>query len=179
MRSASTIEILGGGPAGLYAAILVRRLMPHVERTRHRAESPRRHVRIRGGLLGPGAGVPRGRRPRDPRRHRPGDGTLARHGPPPSAGRGDDRRRRVLRRRKTGELIEILCARVRKRSAQRFASRIPIRHLDELDGDLIVGADGVNSLVRRSDKAAFCTAPCGALRQPFRLVRNAIARSTR
>ena len=31
MRRISTIEILGGGPAGLYTAILVRRLMPHVK----------------------------------------------------------------------------------------------------------------------------------------------------
>ena len=31
MSGISTIEILGGGPAGLYAAILVRRLMPHMK----------------------------------------------------------------------------------------------------------------------------------------------------
>ena len=67
------------------------------EGTRHRAESARRHVRIRSRLLRPGAGVPRGRRPRDPRSRRAGDGALARHDSPPPAGRGDARRSRILR----------------------------------------------------------------------------------
>ena len=52
------------------------------------------------------------------------------------------------------ELIEILGARAEALGATtRFAH--PIRHLEELDCDLIVGADGINSLVRRSDEAAF------------------------
>ncbi len=52
------------------------------------------------------------------------------------------------------ELIEIL-----RRHAEsldidlRFAH--PVRDLDELDADLVVGADGLNSLVRRSDEAVF------------------------
>ena len=136
----------------------------------HRAESPRRHLRIRSRLLGPGTGVPRGRRPRDPRRHRPGDGALARHGPQPPAGRGDDRRRRVLGHRETRSHRNPAHARRSARGddsllasdpAPRRAGRGPDRgrRRPQLPGPPI-------------GRGGLLTAP-RALRQPLRMVRNA------
>ena len=153
MSGISTIEILGGGPAGLYAAILVRRLMPHVK-VRVTEQNPR------GATFGFGVVfsdraleflkaddpethdlvAPAMERWRDMILHHP-QGAVTLDGVGFSAiGRLD--------------LIEILGARAQALGAvMRFAH--PIRHLEELDGDLIVGADGLNSLVRRSDEAAF------------------------
>ena len=152
-RAISTIEILGGGPAGLYTAILVRRLMPHV-RVRVTEQNPR------GATFGFGvvfsdraleflqaddpqthaAIAPALERWRDMVLNHP-QGAVSVDGVGFSAiGRLD--------------LIRILCARAEALGATiRFSH--PVRHLDELDGDLIVGADGLNSLVRRSDEAAF------------------------
>ena len=153
MRRDSTIEILGGGPAGLYTAILVRRLMPHVN-VRVTEQNPR------GATFGFGvvfsdralefleaddpethaAIAPAMERWRDMILNHP-QGAVTIDGVGFSAiGRLD--------------LIEILCARAEALGATiRFSH--PVRRLDELDGDLIVGADGLNSLVRRLDEAAF------------------------
>ena len=153
MRRDTTIEILGGGPAGLYAAILARRLMPHVN-VRVTEQNPR------GATFGFGvvfsdralefleaddpeihaAIAPAMERWRDMVLHHP-------RGAVTIDGVGFSAVGRLA-------LIEILCARAEALGATiRFSH--PIRHLDELDGDLIVGADGVNSLVRRADEAAF------------------------
>ena len=153
MRRGSTIEILGGGPAGLYTAILVRRLMPHV-RVRVTEQNPR------GATFGFGvvfsdralefleaddpethaAIAPAMARWRDMVLHHPLGGVTI-------DGVGFSAIGRL-------ELLEILCTR-----AEAFGAAIrfshPVRHLDELDGNLIVGADGINSLVRSSDEAAF------------------------
>ena len=153
MRRVSTIEILGGGPAGLYTAIHVRRLMPHVK-VRVTEQNPR------GATFGFGVVfsdraleflaaddpethdlvAPAMERWRDMILHHP-QGAVTLDGVGFSA----------IGRLK---LIEILGARAEALGVTtRFAH--PIRHLEELDGDLIVGADGLNSLVRRSDEAAF------------------------
>ena len=153
MRRISTIDILGGGPAGLYTAILVRRLMPHVK-VRVTEQNPR------GATFGFGVVfsdraleflaaddpethdlvAPAMERWRDMILHHP-QGAVTLDGVGFSAiGRL--------------ELIEILGARAQALGAtMRFAH--PIRHIEELDGDLIVGADGLHSLVRSSDEAAF------------------------
>ena len=153
MRRISAIEILGGGPAGLYTAILVRRRMPHVS-VRVTEQNPR------GATFGFGvvfsdralefleaddpethaAIAPAMERWRDMVLNHP-QGAVTIDGVGFSAiGRLD--------------LIEILRARAEALGTTiRFSH--PIRHLEELDGDLIVGADGLNSLVRRSDEAAF------------------------
>ena len=153
MHGVSTIEILGGGPGGLYTAILVRRLMPHV-RVRVTEQNPR------GATFGFGVVfsdraleflesddpethdlvAPAMERWRDMILNHP-QGAVTLDGVGFSAiGRLD--------------LIEILGARAEALGATtRFAH--PIRHIEELDADLIVGADGLNSLVRRSDETAF------------------------
>ena len=170
MRRNSTIEILGGGPAGLYAAILVRRLMPHV-RVRVTEQNPR------GATFGFGV-VFSDRaleflQADDPETHAAISPAMERwrnmvlHHPQGAVtidGVGFSAIGRL-------ELLEILCTRAEVLGAAiRFSH--PVRHLDELDGDLIVGADGLNSLVRRSDEASLRSAR-GALRQPLCLVRNA------
>ena len=153
MRRNSTIEILGGGPAGLYAAILVRRLMPHVK-VRVTEQNPR------GATFG--FGVVFSDRALefldadDPETH----AAIA----PATEGWRDmvlDHPRGAVVIDGVGfsaigrlELIDILCTRAEALGATiRFSH--PVRHLGELHGDLIVGADGLNSLVRRSDEATF------------------------
>ena len=153
MRRISTIEILGGGPAGLYTAILVRWLMPHVK-VRVTEQNPRGATFGFGVVFSDralefleaddpethGLVAPAMERWRDMILHHP-QGAVTLDGVGFSAiGRL--------------ELIEILGARAEALGATtRFAH--PIRHIEELDGDLIVGADGLNSLVRRSDEDAF------------------------
>jgi 2-polyprenyl-6-methoxyphenol hydroxylase-like FAD-dependent oxidoreductase len=153
MSKLSSIEILGGGPAGLYTAILVRKLLPNV-RVRVteqnpegatfgfgvvfsdqaleflRAEDPETHDLI----------TPHMERWRNMTLNLP-DGTVTLDGVGFTAiGRL--------------ELIEILKNRAR-------ALDVPIRFntqlhsLDELDADLVIGADGLNSLVRQSMEATF------------------------
>ena len=153
MRRISTIEILGGGPAGLYTAILVRRLMPHVK-VRVTEQNPR------GATFGFGvvfsdralefleADDPETHAVIAPAMERWRDMVLNHpRGAVTIDGVGFSAIGRL-------ELIDILCTRAQALGATiRFSH--PIRRLDELGGDLIVGADGLNSLVRRSDEAAF------------------------
>ena len=153
MRRGSTIEIVGGGPAGLYTAILVRRLMPRV-RVRVTEQNSR------GATFG--FGVVFSDRALefleadDPETHAAISPAMERwrnmvlHHPLGAVtidGVGFSAIGRL-------DLLEILCTRAEALGVTiRFSH--PVRHLDELDGDLIVGADGLNSLVRRSDEAAF------------------------
>jgi 2-polyprenyl-6-methoxyphenol hydroxylase-like FAD-dependent oxidoreductase len=153
MRQLSKVDILGGGPAGLYTAILLRRLMPHV------------HVRVteqnpEGATFGFGvvfsaealdflkADDPDIHALVTPHMERWQNMTL--NLPDEKIvldGVGFSAIGRL-------ELIEIL----RKHAAtlgveMRYGHQVVA--MDELDGDLIVGADGLNSLVRQSFEADF------------------------
>lgn len=153
MARLSDVEILGAGPAGLYTAILLRRLMPHV-RVRVAEQNPE------GATFGFAVVfsdqaleflksddsethdlvTPHMERWRNMTLNLPG-GTVTLDGVGFTAiGRL--------------HLIEILTERAR-------GLDIPIRfdtlvsNLEELDADLIVGADGLNSLVRRTFEDRF------------------------
>ena len=147
------VEILGGGPAGLYTAILLRKLMPEVQ-VRVTEQNPE------GATFGFGVVfsdqaleflraddtethdliVPHMERWRNMTLNLPGGQVVLDGVGFTSIGRL--------------ELIEILRERAQSLDvAMRFGTRL--ESLDDLDADLIVGADGLNSLVRQSLGAVF------------------------
>ncbi|MAS03905.1 MAG: monooxygenase [Ahrensia sp.] len=153
MSKLQSVEILGGGPGGLYCAILIRKLLPEVKvRVTEqnpvgatwgfgvvfsdqaldflKADDPEIHDLI----------VPGMERWRNMTLNLPG-GTVTLDGVGFTAiGRL--------------ELIETLRKRAEELGAElRFSHHL--ESVDELEADLIIGADGLNSLVRASDPQAF------------------------
>lgn len=153
MAQLSSVEIIGAGPAGLYTAILIRRLLPHVavrvsEQNPEgatfgfgvvfsdqaleflRADDPETHDLV----------TPHMERWRNMTLNLPGGSVTL-------DGVGFTAIGRL-------HLINILTDRAR-------ALGVPIRFdtqvaaIDDLSADLIIGADGLNSMVRRSQEARF------------------------
>lgn len=153
MTRLSKVEIVGGGPSGLYTAIMLRRLLPHVA-LRVTEQNPL------GATFGFGvvfsdealdflksddadihdAITPQMERWNNMTLNHPGGQVVIDGVGFTAIGRLD--------------LIEILR---NKAAAMGIEMRFshPLVSLDELDGDLIIGADGLNSLVRRSDPQGF------------------------
>jgi benzoate-CoA ligase family protein len=148
MSKLSNIEILGGGPAGLYTAILIRRLLPDVQ-VRVTEQNPE------GATFGFGvvfsdraleflkADDPETHDLIVPQMERWQNMTLnLPEGQVTLDGVGFTAIGRL-------ELIEILKDRARALGVPiRFETQID--DLDELEADLVIGADGLNSLARQS-----------------------------
>ena len=148
MSKLTSIEILGGGPGGLYTAILIRKLLPEVT-VRVTEQNPE------GATFG--FGVVFSDRALDfmraddpdvhdlimPHMERWNDMTLnLPDGQVTLDGVGFTAIGRL-------ELIEILKGRARDLGVEiRFETQI--KSLDELEADLVIGADGLNSLMRNS-----------------------------
>jgi 2-polyprenyl-6-methoxyphenol hydroxylase-like FAD-dependent oxidoreductase len=153
MACVTTVEILGGGPSGLYTAILLRRLAPHI-RVRVTEQNPQ------GATFGFGVVfsdqaleflktddpethalvIPHMERWKNMTLNLPG-------GQVTLDGVGFAAIGRL-------ELIEILRKHAEALGVEIHFNR-SILSLDELEADLIVGADGLNSLVRRSLEEKF------------------------
>lgn len=155
MSAVKTIDILGGGPAGLYCAILLRRRLPEVK-VRVFEQNPR------GATFGFGvvfsdqaleflkADDPAAHALIAPQMEQWRNMTLSHpDGQITLDGVGFSAIGRL-------KLIDILCDRASQLGAELlFATTV--KDVNALSGDLVIGADGLNSLVRRSDEAAFAT----------------------
>lgn len=153
MVDLSTVEILGGGPGGLYTSILLRRAFPHV-RIRVTELSPRNVTWGFGVVFSDQAldflkaDDPETHDLIAPQMERWRNMTLNH---PAGQVELDGIGFSAIGRLK---LLQILQARAEAVGVD-LRYRTEVRSMSELQADLIVGADGVNSLVRSSDPEAF------------------------
>lgn len=149
----TSVQILGGGPAGLYAAILLKRAMPHLHLRLTEQNPP-------GATFGFGvvfsdqaldflqAGDPETHALITPRMERWRNMTLAL---PDGRVEIDGVGFSAIGR---AEFNQILRARAESLGVEmRFG--VAVERLADLKADLVIGADGLNSLVRRTHQAEF------------------------
>ena len=143
------IVCIGGGPAGLYFAILMKKARPAARHHGVRAQSARRHLRLGRRVL---------RRTRSATAHRPIRRRTARSCATSTTGttstsssRAEDhvQRPRLLRHRPPQAAQHSAGARGGARREAGVRDRGRRRRASFADADLIVAADGVNSTVRR------------------------------
>lgn len=151
--SLSSVDIVGAGPAGLYTSILIRRFLPHIK-VRVTEQN------LEGATFG--FGVVFSDKALDFMKH---DDPYAYELILPEMESWQNMTLNLPKEQITLDglgftaigrlkLLEILSARAKALGAEiRYGTTID--SLDELDGDLIIGADGLNSLVRRTDEEVY------------------------
>ncbi len=145
------VHVVGGGPAGLYFAILMKKAWPQHAHHRVRAQPAGRHLRLRRGVLRPDARHLRGLRPRElPRHHRPFR-LLGRHRDPFPRHHAPHRRQRLLRLLARDAAEDSRPARALARRRDQVPGRdLAARSRRSVDADLVVAADGINSRMRET-----------------------------
>ncbi len=153
MTESQRIEIVGAGPAGLYCAILLKQALPGA-RVAVSEKNPADSTFGFGVVFSDqaldflAADDPGTHASITPHMQRWSDITLSIRGERVVldgigfAAIGRLELLRLLQQRASAVGVEV-------------SSRQPVERLDDIDADLIVGADGLNSLVRNSDPAAF------------------------
>ena len=142
------IAILGAGPAGLYLAYLIKRRQPDAD-VAVIEQNPADATFGFGVVFSDRALEFLREDDEDLCGDRAAYGIVERYHDRPSRRAGCHRRHRLCRDRRL-KLLQLLQARARSVGVEPSYRRA-VKSLDELaDADLVVGADGVNSLVRRS-----------------------------
>jgi len=153
MTALKHVEVLGGGPAGLYTAILLKRAWPGLS-VRVTEQNPA-DATFGFGVVFSDQALDF-LRADDPETHDLITPRMERWRNMTLAHRGDSVILDGIGFAAIGrlELLHILQGRARDEGVDLRYDTV-IASVDELDADLIVGADGLNSLVRASDEAAF------------------------
>jgi tripartite-type tricarboxylate transporter receptor subunit TctC len=148
------VAIIGAGPAGLYLAYLLKRRQPGLE-VRVLEQNPPNATFGSAWSSRPRPRIPARRRSRNVRGDHPGARALVGHHARPRGRAGAHRRRRLFGHRP----VASCCSSSRTARARRASGSSMDRAVASLaevgDADLVVGADGVNSLVRRTYESAF------------------------
>ena len=162
------IAVLGGGPGGLYFASMWKARHP-AARWNCSSRTPPTRRGASASCSRTGAGIPARGRSRYGRSHLAAHGDVARHHARSARRDGRHRRDRLLRHKPARASATASAARACGRRRPQFRNASP--SLDELAGfDLIVAADGVNSLVRRASRAT--SASRCPIQQQVHLVRR-------
>ncbi|WP_246188743.1 FAD-dependent monooxygenase [Nitratireductor arenosus] len=156
MVALSLVDIVGAGPAGLYAAILIREAMPGC-RVRVWEQNPP-HATFGFGVVFSDQALDF-LRADDPQTHDLVTPRMQRWRNMTLVHRGETVLLDGIGFAAIGrlELLDILQRRARAAGAE-FAYGCPLDSLQALDGDLVIGADGLNSLVRASAETVFAPA---------------------
>ena len=149
------IVCLGGGPAGLYAAILLRKALPHARVEVYERNRPGRHLRLGRGVLRPD----HGELPRAPTRESHAAILASFHHWDDIAihfgGRAVRERRPRLLRHRPQAPAGLLQERARELGVQQVFQHEVEDESAFADADLIIAADGVNSRTRARHSGVF------------------------